>query len=108
MKNNIIIYIIVALLLSSLFGFNLLINLIGNFLILLFLVPLLFLGIAILFFNSLKAKIKSCENCGSTMLGDNEICIYCGEKLESKEVSQNEYKQKASEATIEIDAEEIK
>ena len=107
MPKNILTYIIFTVLLCSLFGFTFVINLIGNFLILVFLIPILFIFIAFLSFNSLKSKIQSCNNCGSTIIGSNETCIYCGASLDNALNKETDSKQKASETTIEIEAEEI-
>tara|TARA_B100000575_G_C22574410_1_gene363067 strand:- start:137 stop:379 length:243 start_codon:yes stop_codon:yes gene_type:complete len=78
----------------------------GNILILLFLTPILLIGIAFLGISSFKTKIKVCTNCGSTMIRDGENCLYCGSNLTDIE-NNNNYSEDASSETIEIEAEEI-
>ena len=93
------------LILISIFGFNFLIGLIGNILLLIFLVPLLFLIIVLTGFNFYKSKINICNKCGSISLGLIDTCNNCGAELE---VTINNLDKNPSESTIEIKAEEIK
>ena len=79
------------------------ISFIGNILLLLFLIPILILLILIIGFNSYKSKIKTCNNCGTISLGQNNNCMSCG-----AEIKENKTDKKPSESTIEIKAEEIK
>ncbi len=106
MQKNLFIYLIISLIIIPLFGFNFLISLLGNILILLFLIPLLFLIILFLGINSLKSSIQKCDNCGSTLIGNNDSCIYCGSNLDNSKNNDN-LEIKASEKTIEVKAEEI-
>tara|TARA_Y100000589_G_scaffold13201_1_gene10698 strand:+ start:4831 stop:5154 length:324 start_codon:yes stop_codon:yes gene_type:complete len=106
MQKNLFTYLIIALIIIPVFGFNFLISLLGNILILLFLIPLLFLIILFLGINSFKSSIKQCANCGSTVIGNNVSCIYCGSNLDDSK-NNNNLEVKASEETIEVEAEEI-
>jgi hypothetical protein len=84
-----------------------LISFLGNILLLLILIPLLFLILAFVGFNYYKSKINTCSNCGAISLGFNENCINCGANL--KDISKsNQLDKKPSESTIEVKAEEIK
>ena len=106
MSKNVITYSIISFLIISFFGFNFLFSLLGNILILLFLTPILFIGIAFLGINSLKSKLKVCTNCGNTIIGDGKSCLYCGSNLSEIENNKN-YSDDAGSETIEIEAEEI-
>ncbi len=107
-NKSLITYSLIFLLVIPLFGFNLLISLVGNLLLLLFLVPLLLFLIGIISFNSLKSKVKTCNQCGTISLGINNTCMNCGSDL--GDMFKNNLKElsKPSETTIEIKAEEIK
>tara|TARA_B100000212_G_scaffold336716_1_gene310447 strand:+ start:130 stop:384 length:255 start_codon:yes stop_codon:yes gene_type:complete len=82
------------------------ISFLGNILILLFLTPILLIGIFVIGINLLKQRFSFCENCGSTILSNSENCIYCGYKLKDTEKIQN-FSNDASKETVEIEAEEI-
>ena len=99
-------YSLIFLILVPFFGFNFFISLIGNFLLLIFLVPLLIFLIALISFNSLKDKVKTCDQCGSLSLGKDNNCLNCGANL--GDINNIEDLNKASETTIEVKAEEIK
>ena len=105
-KNNqsLIRYTLIFLLLTTFFGLNFLVNLIGNILLLLLLVPILLILIAFISFNSLKSKLNRCDKCGTISLGLSNTCINCGSVLngDSKDF------EKPSQSTIEVKAEEIK
>ena len=89
------------------FGFNFFISFVGNILLLLFLIPLLLLVLVFIGFNSYKAKITTCSNCGAMSLGLSKTCMNCGSDL--KNISKkNQLNKRPSESTIEIKAEEIK
>jgi len=106
MNTNIITYSIISFLIIFFFGFNFLFSLLGNILILLFLIPVLLIILAFLGINFFKSKFKVCTNCGTTMISDDENCIYCGANfsgIENKNCSED-----ARNETIEIEAEEIK
>ena len=75
MPNKLIPYTLIFVLIIPLFGFNFLIGLLGNILLLIFLIPLLILGIGLLGLNFFKSNIKICENCGSTIMLKNDDCL---------------------------------
>ena len=107
MNKNLITYSIIFFLVISFFGFNFLIGLLGNILILIVLTPLLLIGLAFLGINSFKTKLKVCTNCGATTLSNSQSCLYCGSNLSESENIKN-LNEDASNETIEIEAEEIK
>ena len=104
MNKSILTYIIISLIIIFFFGFNFLISLLGNLLILLFLTPLLLIGIAFLIINSLNSKLQICTNCGLTTVS-GESCQYCGSNL--NKIKNQKLSDDASSETIEIEAEEI-
>ena len=106
MNKTLITYSIVAFLIIFFFGFNFLFSLLGNILILLFLTPILLIVIAFLTINSFKSKFKVCANCGTTIISDNENCLYCGSNFSEIDNNRN-YSEDAGCETIEIEAEEI-
>ena len=106
MQNKLIPYSLFFILIIPLFGLNFFIGLIGNILLLIFLVPLLLLGIGLLGLNLFKSNINSCENCGTTFIGNNNICPNCD--YESvKNLEKNDLSSDASNKIIEIKAEEV-
>ncbi len=107
LKNNLVTYSIIALIMISLFGFNFMINIIGNLILLLFLISLLLITLVFLGFNSFKSKLKTCESCGSAMISEGETCLYCGSNLENNEQIAQDHGD-ASSKVVEIEAEEIK
>tara|TARA_E500000331_G_scaffold169572_1_gene163992 strand:+ start:290 stop:616 length:327 start_codon:yes stop_codon:yes gene_type:complete len=108
MNKNLITYSIIFFILISLFGFNFFLSIIGNLLLLIFLVPLLILSVLLISFNSLKSKVNTCDQCGTITLGMNNTCMNCGADLENKNSKRSESLKKPSETTIEVKAEEIK
>ncbi len=106
MNKSLFTYSIISFLIIFFFGFNFLFSLLGNILILLFLTPILLIGLAFLKINSFKSKFKVCTNCGSTMMGDSKSCLYCGSNFSEFENNKT-YSENASSETIEIEAEEI-
>ena len=107
-NKSLVIYSLIFLIIIPIFGFKFLVSFIGNFLLLIFLVPLLILLIALISFNSLKSKVKTCNQCGTISLGNNYNCMNCGADLEDINSKNFEDSKKPSETTIEINAEEIK
>ena len=105
-NKNLLTYSLILLVIVPLFGINFFIGFLGNILLLLFLIPLFFLIIGVLFFNSFKSKINTCSNCGTISLSSNGTCINCGSDLNIE--SKDQINKKPSESTIEIKAEEIK
>ena len=108
MNKNLITYSIIFLILISLFGFNFFLSLIGNLLLLVFLIPLLIFLIVLINFKSLKSKVSTCNQCGTISLGINNTCMNCGANLD--DINQKNYDtlKKPSETIIEVKAEEIK
>ena len=106
-NKNLLTYSLIILIFISIFGINFFITFLGNILILVFLVPLLFLLLVYVGFSSFKSKINTCSNCGGISLGLSENCIYCDADLQ-KINEKNQLEKKPSESTIEVKAEEIK
>ena len=106
MNKSLLYYSIGSFLIIFFFGFNFLLSLLGNILIILFLTPILLVIIAFLIINSFKSKIQVCTNCGTTMISEGESCLYCGSNFSKNENSENYIENPGSE-TIEIEAEEI-
>ena len=108
MNKSLITYLIIFLLVIPIFGFNFLISLMGNILLLVLLIPLLIFLIVLISFNSLKSKINTCNQCGTTSLGINNTCINCGADLEKINQANSESLKRPSDTIIEVKAEEIK
>ena len=108
MNKNLVTYSIIFLILISLFGFNFFLSLIGNLLLLVFLIPLLILSVLFISFNSLKSKVNTCNQCGTISLGINNTCMNCGANLDDLNPKNSDSLKKPSELTIEVKAEEIK
>ncbi len=106
MQNKLIPYSLILILIIPLFGLNFLIGFLGNILLLVILVPLLVLIIGFLGLNSLKSTINLCENCGSTIIGNNGNCPYCDYKSK-KNIQTDDLSSDASNKIIEVKAEEI-
>ncbi len=105
MNKSFVTYSLIFLIVVPIFGFNFLLSFLGNILLLIFLVPLLIFLIAFLGFNSLKSQVKTCPECGTINLEDNNTCMTCGADLGSKNLKNFK---NPSETTIEINAEEVK
>ena len=108
MNKNLFTYSLIFFIVISLFGFNFFLSLIGNLLLLGFLIPLLMFLILLISFNSLKSKLNTCNQCGNINLGINNTCMNCGADLENENSNNSESLKKPSEITIEVKAEEIK
>ena len=108
MNKSLVTYSLIFLIFIALFGFNFFLSLIGNLLLLVFLVPLLIFLILLISFNSLKSKVNTCNQCGTVTLGINNTCMNCGADLENTNSKSSEILKKPSETTIEVKAEEIK
>ena len=106
-NKNLLTYSLIILIVIPIFGINFFISFLGNILLLLFLIPLLFLILVLIGFNSYKLKVKTCNNCGAISLGLSQICMNCGANLENIS-NNNQFDEKPSESTIEVEAEEIK
>ena len=108
MNKSLITYLSIFLLVIPIFGFNFLISLLGNVLLLLFLIPILIILIALISFNSFKSKLNTCNQCGTVSLGINNTCMNCGADLGDINPKNSETFKNPSETTIEVKAEEIK
>ena len=106
-NRGILTYSFILLMVIPIFGFNFLISLLGNLLLLLFLIPILLLILVFIGFNSYKSKLNTCNECGAISLGLSETCINCGADLNDIN-NKNQFDKKPSESTIEVKAEEIK
>ena len=106
-NKSLLTYSLITLIIIPIFGFKVLISLVGNIILLLFLVPLLLLIIVFIGFNSYKSNINTCGNCGAVSLGFSKTCINCGADLEYIN-KRNQLDKNPSESTIEVKAEEIK
>ena len=108
MNKSLVPYALIFFILISLFGFNFFLSLVGNLLLLLFLIPLLILFVLLISFNSLKSKVNTCNQCGSITLGINNTCMNCGADLKDTNSKTSESLKNPSETTIEVKAEEVK
>ena len=106
-NKNLLISSLIIIIVIPFFGINFLISFIGNILLLFFLIPLLLLLLVVIGFNSYKSKINRCSNCGAISLDFTEKCMNCGIDLANNGKS-NQFENKPSESTIEVQAEEIK
>ena len=106
-NKNLLTYSLIALIVIPIFGINFFISLLGNILLLLFLIPLLLVILVFIGFNSYKSKINQCHNCGSISFGLSENCMNCGANLENISIN-NQFNKNPSERTIEVNAEEVK
>ena len=107
MQNKLITSSLIFILIIPLFGLNFLIGLLGNILLLIFLVPLLILILGFLGLNSFKSSINLCESCGSTIIGNNGNCPSCDYKSIKNIQKEDDLSSDASNKIIEVKAEEI-
>ena len=105
-NKDILTYSSILIIVTAIFGINFLISLLGNILILLFLIPLFIFLLIFIGFNYYKSKFNQCSNCGAISLGLSDTCITCGADLNDIN-KRNQFDKKPSESTIEIKAEEI-
>ena len=106
-NKNFLTYSLIALILIPIFGINFVFGLLSNFLLLLFLIPLLIILLVFLGFTYYKSKINICSNCGAISLDLSANCANCGANL--KDINKgNQLDIKPGESTIEVQAEEIK
>ena len=106
-NKNLLTYTLIILLVIPIFGVNFFASLIGNILILLFLIPILLISLVFIVFNSYRSKFNTCSSCGAISLGSSNNCMNCGSELENIN-KENQINKKPSERTIEVQAEEIK
>ena len=107
-NKKLVTYSLIFLIVIPILGINFFISIIGNVLLILFLIPLLILIIVFLSFTFLKSKVNTCEQCGAISLGLNDTCMYCGADLEDINIKNSKLDNNPSERTIEVKAEEIK
>ena len=105
-NKNFFIYSLLIIIVIPILGLNFFISLLGNILLLLFLIPLLLIILVFLGFNYYKSKINTCNSCGAISLGLSETCMNCGASLENIK-NDNQLNKKPSESTIEVKAEEV-
>ena len=106
-NKTLLIYTLITFVIISKIGINFFISFLGNILLLLFLIPLFLLLILFIGLNSYKSKINTCSNCGAISLGLSNTCMNCGENLTDSN-KESKYDKNPSERTIEIKAEEVK
>ena len=106
-NKNLLTYSLIILIVIPIFGINFFISLLGNILLLLFLIPLLLVILVFIGFNSYKSRINTCTSCGAISLGLSENCMNCGAYLENIS-NNNQIDKNPSESTIEVKAEEVK
>tara|TARA_B100000073_G_scaffold314630_1_gene289946 strand:- start:751 stop:1092 length:342 start_codon:yes stop_codon:yes gene_type:complete len=105
-NKNLLTYTLILMIIIPIFGINFIMSLLGNLLLILFLIPILLLILVLLGFNSYKSKINTCSNCGSISLGLSRTCLNCGADLENIS-KRDQLDKKPSESTIDVKAEEI-
>ena len=106
-NKTLLIYFSIIFIVIPIFGINFLMSFLGNVLLILFLIPILFLILVFIGFSSFKSKINTCSSCGAISLGLSETCMNCGADLE--DINKNNIlNKKPSETTIEVKAEEVK
>ena len=106
-NKSLLTYTLVTFVIISIFGINFFISFLGNILLLLFLIPLFLLLILFIGLNSYKSKINTCNNCGAISLDLSDTCMNCGENLKDSN-KESKYDKNPSERTIEVKAEEVK
>ena len=106
-NKNLITCSLIILFLIPIFGINFFITILGNILLILFLIPLLILLLVLIGFKSYSSKITTCSNCGVMSFGLKDTCVNCGADLNDL-IKINQLDEKPSESTIEVKAEEIK
>ena len=106
-NKNLITYSLIIFLIFPIFGIKFFIGILGNILLLLFLIPLFLLLLVFLGLNYYNTKINKCSNCGTMSFGFSETCMNCGTNL-SEISNENQINKRPSESTIEVMAEEIK
>ena len=106
-NKTLITYSLIFLIVIPIFGINFFLSIIGNVLLLFFLITVLIVLIAFLSFNFLKSKVIQCEQCGAVSLGLNDTCMNCGADLKELNIKQSNLNNNPGEKTIEVKAEEI-
>ena len=106
-NKNILTYTLIIFIILTIFGINFFIGILGNIILLLFLIPLFLLLLVFLGLNYYNSKINKCSNCGTISVVFSETCMNCGTNLSDMR-KKNQINKKPSESTIEVMAEEIK
>ena len=106
-NKTLVTFSLIFLVLIPVFGLNFFLSIIGNVLLLFFLITLLIVLIVFLSFTFLKSKVITCEECGAISLGLNDTCINCGADLREIHINQTKLDNNPGERTIEVKAEEI-
>ena len=107
-NKTLVTFSLIFFIIIPLFGLNFFLSIIGNVLLLFFLITLLIVLIVFLSFNFLNSKVSTCEQCGAISLGLNDTCINCGADLRDINIKQTKLDKNPGEITIEVKAEEIK
>jgi len=107
-NKTLVTFSLILFIIIPVFGLNLFLSIIGNVLLVFFLITLLIVLIVFLSFNSLKSKVSTCEKCGVISLGLNDTCMNCGADLGEINIKQTKLDKNPGERTIEVKAEEIK
>ena len=103
-----VIFSLIFFIIIPVFGANFFLSIIGNVLLLFFLITLLIVLIVFLSFNFLKSNVSTCEQCGAISLGLNDTCINCRADLGDINITDTKLDQNPGDRTIEVKAEEIK
>ncbi len=82
-NKKILTYTLITLIVIPIFGFNFVLGVLSNILLLLFLIPLLIIVLVFLGFTYYKSKINTCSNCGAISFDLNKTCMNCGIDLEN-------------------------
>ena len=107
-NKTLVTFSLIFFVLIPVFGLNFFLSIIGNVLLLFFLITLLVVLIVFLSFTFLKSKVITCQECGAISLGLNDTCINCGADLGEINIKNTKLDQNPGERTIEVKAEEIK
>ena len=108
LNKKLLTYSMLCLALIPLIGIKFFISIVGNILILLFLIPILLILVLFISFNSFKTKFNVCDECGSISIGSENTCMQCGAELDNESFKDKDLFKKPSERTVEIKAEEVK
>ena len=99
---------LISFLIIPIFGFNFLISILSNILLLFILIPIAAIIILLISFNSFKSNLKTCSQCGAISIGKSSNCMNCGADLNRNNAEDNKLINNPGERTIEIKAEEVK
>ena len=107
-NKTLVTFSLILFIIIPVFGLNLFLSIIGNVLLVFFLITLLIVLIVFLSFNSLKSNVSTCEKGGVISLGLNDTCMNCGADLGEINIKPTKLDKNPGERTIEVKAEEIK